>query len=71
MVKKADTGFTPEEIEAIIRYRSNPNRRMIEFAQYFEDLDELRLASLGSMQRSIFDYESKTRDARRLRSSNT
>ena len=42
MVKKADTGFTPEEIEAIIRYRSNPNRRMIEFAQYFDDLDKLR-----------------------------
>ncbi len=42
MVKKTDTGFTPEEIEAIVRYRSNPNRQMIEFAQYFEDLDELR-----------------------------
>ena len=42
MSKKTDTGFTPEEISAITRYRSNPNRQMIEFAQYFEDLDELR-----------------------------
>ena len=43
MVKKTDTGFTPEEIKAIARYRSNPNRRIIEFAQYFEDLDKLRV----------------------------
>ena len=42
MVKKTDTRFTPEDIEAIARYRSNPNRRMIEFAQYFDDLDKLR-----------------------------
>jgi hypothetical protein len=42
MSKKTDTGFTPEEIRAITRYRSNPNRQMIEFAQYFDDLDKLR-----------------------------
>ena len=42
MVKKTDRGFTPEEIDAITRYRSNPNRQMIEFAQYFENLDQLR-----------------------------
>lgn len=42
MGKKKDTGFTPEEINAITRYRSNPNRLIIEFAQYFDDLDQLR-----------------------------
>ena len=42
MSKKTDTGFTPEEISAITSYRSNPNRQMIEFAQYFDDLDKLR-----------------------------
>ena len=42
MSKKTDTGFTPKEISAITSYRSNPNRQMIEFAQYFDDLDKLR-----------------------------
>lgn len=42
MSKKTDTGFTPEEISAIKRYRFSQNRQMLRFTQYFDDLDRLR-----------------------------
>jgi len=42
MSKKTKIEFTPEEQNAIDKYLANPDYLMLEFAQYFESLDQLR-----------------------------